>query len=97
MVHGKAKKTDGSRAEGVAKEEKKPLQTRGRRTAWPGLRTNLWDGCFRAAVLQAAPSGSTTDVPNIRYDVNGEDTDVQTRDCARFKDKREFGRKSTKE
>jgi hypothetical protein len=28
-----------------------------------GLRTNLWDGCFRAAVLQAAPSGSTTDVP----------------------------------
>jgi hypothetical protein len=25
---------------------------------------NLWDGCFRAAVLKAAPSGSTTDIPD---------------------------------
>jgi hypothetical protein len=24
---------------------------------------NLWDGCFRAAVLKAALSGSTTDAP----------------------------------
>jgi hypothetical protein len=30
-----------------------------------GYAQNLWDGCFRAAVLKAAPGGSTTDVPDV--------------------------------
>jgi hypothetical protein len=53
-----------SQTSGVAKGEKILFERADNEPLGLGYAQNLWDGCFRAAVLKAAPGGSTTDVPD---------------------------------
>jgi hypothetical protein len=58
-------KIDCSGQSRVTKKRKALFQRAGDEPPGLGYALNLWDGCFRAAVLKAAPSGSTTDAPDV--------------------------------
>ncbi|GGA74571.1 hypothetical protein GCM10011507_27480 [Edaphobacter acidisoli] len=55
-----------------------------------GSAQNLLDGCFRAFPDGSAPGGSTTDVPNANAAQSQTDTGAQMRDCASFKNSRDY-------
>jgi hypothetical protein len=75
---------------GVAKEEPSSLfTTRGERPLELVYAQNRWDGCFRGSCDASCSPVDPSDpsrMPRVTaWPGNNWDTDVQTRDCARFK------------
>jgi hypothetical protein len=61
--------------------------TRGNEPLDLGYAQNLWDGCFRAARKSCSQWIHHGCLERLNWPGNDRDTGVQTRDCARFKDK----------
>jgi hypothetical protein len=82
---------------GVAKEEMDSLfTTRGEVPLELDYAQTYGMGASGAAMVRAAPQWIHHGrLGCLNLPGNNEDTDVQTRDCARFKDRRPLGRKST--